>query len=293
MYDEIFKKKIPEIDVERVRRDSDFTMDIKHFHDDYEIYYLMSGDRYYFIGQQIYHIKKGGLALINSHEIHKTGQVKEAFHDRILIEIKKDPFSEFLSFTNELYLDTFFAHTNRVYQLNEEEQRCTENLLFEIMDVFNDDNPGCRLIAMSRIAELLFYFKKILAKYDDRLQPAVKPDSYKHIKVSEVSEYLSAHYDTAGSLEAVAEHFFMNKSYLSRIYKELTGLTVTEYLNIRRIQKAQQLLISTSLNVTKIAEAVGYDSITYFERVFKKYSEVSPLKYRTRALITAQKTTLQ
>lgn len=102
----------------------------------------------------------------------------------------------------------------------------------------------------------------------------------KHKKVSEVASYIMSHSTEARSLEALAKHFFISKCYLSRIFKEVTSFTVSEYININCIQKARKLLIDTDLSITDITAALGYESITYFEKVFSKFEETSPLKYR-------------
>ena len=58
----------------------------------------------------------------------------------------------------------------------------------------------------------------------------------------------------------------MSKSYLSRVFKECTGYTVNEYINVNRIQQARKLLAETPLPVSDIASSLGYESVTYFER---------------------------
>ena len=86
--------------------------------------------------------------------------------------------------------------------------------------------------------------------------------------------------DECADLEEIAGRFFISKSYLSRIFKEVTGFTVNEYLNIRRIMKAKQLLSTPEPNVTAISEMLGYENVSYFERVFKKYAHTTPLRFR-------------
>lgn len=70
------------------------------------------------------------------------------------------------------------------------------------------------------------------------------------------------------------------KSYICRIFKEVTGYTISEYTNIHRIRKAKRYLEETDMSISQIANALGYESLTYFERTFKTYMTLSPLKYR-------------
>lgn len=84
---------------------------------------------------------------------------------------------------------------------------------------------------------------------------------------------------TPCSLNSLADRFFINKSYLSRIFKETTGYTITEYINISRIQAVKKILMKDELTISEVAAAVGYGNLTYFERMFNKVTETSPLKY--------------
>ena len=102
----------------------------------------------------------------------------------------------------------------------------------------------------------------------------------KHRKVDEVASYIIDHYDKALSLEIIAAHFYVNKCYLSRIFKEASGFTVNEYINMIRIRRARELLSNTSMSITEVSESVGYETITYFERVFHQYTQTSPSRYR-------------
>ena len=102
----------------------------------------------------------------------------------------------------------------------------------------------------------------------------------KHGKVHEVAEYLTLHCETDESLEELAGRFFISKSYLSRIFREVTGFSVNEYRNLARVRKARELLSASEYSVTEISELLGFESVTYFERVFKKHTDATPLKYR-------------
>ena len=90
------------------------------------------------------------------------------------------------------------------------------------------------------------------------------------------------------SLDELAQAFYLNKSYLSRIFKKATGYTVTEYINIYRIQESQKLLEDTDMSIADVAQAVGYENMTYYNRVFKKYVETSPLQYRKKQIAYKQ-----
>lgn len=105
----IYKESDVGLTIDRIVRNYDFNMPHKHIHEEYEIYYLIDGERYYFIENQIFHVKKGSLVFINRNQIHQTGQYNDSHHERIVIELKEEPFSSFLGCTGELVLSDFFV----------------------------------------------------------------------------------------------------------------------------------------------------------------------------------------
>jgi AraC-like DNA-binding protein len=276
----IYKGASDGIFIERVIRDYEFTMPAKHFHEEYEIYYLVKGERHYFIDNRTYHIREGSLVFINSNSIHKTSQAAGHYHDRISIELHRQPYSAFLELTNELELDSFFAQYQGVINLTSKEQHYVCKLLNGIASEIQHKSEGYHIYVMCRLTELLIFAKRKQDNLTKSLNQLPTDTSSTYKKVTEVASYIAKHYASPCSLNSLADRFFVNKSYLSRIFKQITGYTVTEYINISRIQAAKKLLTQENITVNQVARLVGYDSLTYFERMFQKITETSPLKYR-------------
>lgn len=91
-------------------------------------------------------------------------------------------------------------------------------------------------------------------------------------------------YFTDISLQSVAKQINVNPSYLSRIFKQETGMNFVVYLIDIRINKAKSLLENKHLKVYEVAEKVGYHNYSYFSRIFKKVVGVSPEEYRGCAM---------
>jgi YesN/AraC family two-component response regulator len=265
----IFQGEIGDIQIERINRDVEFNMLSKHFHNQYEIYYLLEGERYYFIDKDTYHVKQGSLVFIDRNQIHKTGATNQTYHDRILILISADELEPFSSMISTINIPSFFAKHFGVLELNENGRRYVENLLFSIMDELQNKLSAYEFTIKAKLMELLIFAVRCRNGETSTFQ-ATTSKTVKHIKVHEIAEYITSNYKDKISLTDISEEFFISKSYLSRIFKEVTGFTVHEYINIVRVRKAQYLLENTT------------HSITYFEKVFKQYFETSPLKYRKK-----------
>ena len=83
-----------------------------------------------------------------------------------------------------------------------------------------------------------------------------------------------------GELGKLAEELNCNMVWLSRVIKKLTGMTFTELIQIKRLNQAAYLLESTKISIADIGFFVGYENISYFHRLFKKYYGISPKQYR-------------
>ena len=104
--------------------------------------------------------------------------------------------------------------------------------------------------------------------------------SRKRMELAAVKEYLDEHYTEKLTLDDLAEKFFINKFYLSKIFKETYGTTVNNYLISKRITRAKQLLRFTDMTVDEVGAAVGMGDANYFSRMFRKVEEISPREYR-------------
>ena len=98
--------------------------------------------------------------------------------------------------------------------------------------------------------------------------------------LEKIHQYLEENYSREISLDTVADVVNLSTSYLSFIFKEISGKSFVDYVNEFRIDQAKILLRETSLNISQIAEKVGYNSSNSFSKVFKKYVGISPGQFR-------------
>ncbi|WP_088831596.1 response regulator transcription factor [Paenibacillus tyrfis] len=104
--------------------------------------------------------------------------------------------------------------------------------------------------------------------------------SKNRIDIDEVRQYIDVSFAESITLESVAGRFFVSKEHLSRTFKQETGSTVVDYIISKRMEKAKQLLLDPANSIKSAAEAVGYSDITYFHRLFKKVTGITPNQVR-------------
>lgn len=105
-------------------------------------------------------------------------------------------------------------------------------------------------------------------------------ESGKRLELSSIKAYLDEHYAEKIVLDDLAERFFINKFYMTKIFKATYGTTIINYLISKRITRAKQLLRFTDLTMDEISGEVGMDSANYFSRAFHKVEGISPSEYR-------------
>lgn len=100
--------------------------------------------------------------------------------------------------------------------------------------------------------------------------------------VALVKSYIKAHLSEKINLESLADMVFLSPGYLSLIFKQSTGDTVSHYIISKRIDEAKRLLETTNMKVNQICEKVGIDNVSYFGQRFKMFCGMSPSEYRKR-----------
>lgn len=98
--------------------------------------------------------------------------------------------------------------------------------------------------------------------------------------IQNIKAYIEENLTFSISSALISKTFNYSEKYLGRLFKKKTGFTIKEYINHRRLKMAQKMLQSSDMPITDIASKVGYNNISYFNRIFKNAFSVSPSQYR-------------
>jgi len=148
-----------------------------------------------------------------------------------------------------------------------------------LIEEFEKREFGYELAVKSYLYRLLTI---MLRKYITRL---LEPSEYQlRVKNLErfdpIYQYIEDNYDKKINVDDLAKQMNMSRFHFSRLFKELTSKTISDYVNFVRINKSEYLLRNTSMSVSEIALATGFNDVYYFSRLFKSYKNVSPSKIR-------------
>ncbi|NOU97130.1 helix-turn-helix domain-containing protein [Paenibacillus sp. LMG 31456] len=258
-------------------RTSPYNMTQNHSHDSYEIYYMRAGERFYFIKDRSYHVKRGDLVLIQPNVLHKTTESYSPNHERILINFKT---AFMLRINSEIAPDLLQVfEEGPVLHPDARELIIIESIMDKMLREQKQGEPDTVGYIKLLLGELLLLINRHVRQTDRKSKTSDHPTTL-HRKVSDMVKHINENFREPLSLKSLAEHFHISPFYLCRIYKEVTGFTVVEYVNQVRVQEAQMLLKTTRSSVTEITEKVGFESSTHFGRIFKSLCGMSPLQYR-------------
>ena len=131
-------------------------------------------------------------------------------------------------------------------------------------------------LSMRSVTDLREWTKDVVDKVFDFLRASAQAQSL----VEKVKLYITEHMTKELSREDIARHFFLSSDYLSRIFKKVTGLPVSEYLAQERLNIAKDLLVNTNMPISEIVSFIGYSSFSHFSKSFKKATNQNPLNFR-------------
>lgn len=137
-----------------------------------------------------------------------------------------------------------------------------------------DDHPSWQdaVLYFKELAEILFSLRD-----NDGESSAITA-------IHQIKQYIAEHMNEDLSLARLAERVYFNPSYLSRLFKQITGTNLLSYINEIRLEKAMELLKNNDLKIHEIAVAVGYESASYFTQFFKRTLKISPQEYRDKMM---------
>ena len=145
-----------------------------------------------------------------------------------------------------------------------------ENLFLSIANCNKPANRPLEPLLLSYIWKLLFFFQQMNTPADKTYK---KSEEY----VERACQLISNHYAST-TVQKLAEELHLNRSYLSRIFRESTGISIQSYLANTRLQAARSLILQ-DYTVSTASAMVGYSDIASFSRAFKNYFKISPKQY--------------
>ena len=248
-----------------------FNMTEPHSHGHYEFYFLLEGEREFFMKDRILNVGPDTLIIIPPFLIHKT---EGGPYKRVNVNISGKYFSEYEKKIISDIID------KGVVKLDDRHSAALFHLLSEGAKADAGNDPNAKEI----MACLLHAIVMLLGRSE--LTPlngtSVSALSDCSVNILKVVNFLNQNYNKKLTLKEIADKFYVSRTALCMSFNKTMHCSVMKYVTELRISAAQKLLDNTDKSIEEIAELCGFSSASYFGLAFKNERGKSPLNYRKR-----------
>jgi AraC-like DNA-binding protein len=246
-----------------------------HYHPEFELTYIIKGSGYRLVGNTLNDFNAGDFVLLGSNVPHTwcSKEQDETEVEAIVIQFLSAPLTALLALEESQSLSHLMAQATKGIQFSSTVQ-------WKAMLKVLTESEG-----LDRLVQLIALLNQ-LATTNYHL---ICPNNHYNIvsrkqelRINTVCQYISEHYQEYLPLKKVADLVYMSESNFCKFFKKATGKTYSDYLNEMRIQSACLLLRDSDLKINIIAHDCGFETLSYFNRVFLKKKKCTPKAFRIK-----------
>ncbi|MBA2795549.1 AraC family transcriptional regulator [Streptococcus porcinus] len=253
-----------------------------HWHPEMEITYVSEGSARYHIDYDFFNSQSGDIILIRPNGMHSIHPIVQQPHVTDTFQFHLDMIgSSVIDQVSLHYLQPLqnsshkFVHCIKPHMAGYDQiKRC----LLSIFTIAKEENRHFELLLKSRLHEfiyLLYHYRYVIRKHTD--------DTYrKNEKIRQLIDYINTHYQQELTIDFLANYMGYSKTHFMTVFKQHTGTSCTEFIIQVRLSKACELLINSTRPILDIANEVGFNNLSNFNRQFKGSYLLTPSQYRKK-----------
>lgn len=264
-----------------------------HWHNQLEILHLKKGKYVVEINMDKHFIEEESICFINSEELHYIESEGSYIESALVFDLKMLSFDIMDSIQIKL-INPMINGNLKLPSIIQIRDQYSKNILCEykkILEAFKNEGPLSQRVEGNR-AEKLSSQMKIKASllnilgilYENNLilRNNKNEENYKVEYIKIIISYIKKNYGEKIYIKDMAQQINMNEQYFCRFFKAMIGKSPNEYLNEYRIKKIEEMLINTDRKVMDICLECGFNNMGNFINTFKKFTGMSPVKYRQK-----------
>ncbi|WOO38253.1 AraC family transcriptional regulator [Anaerocolumna sp. AGMB13020] len=258
----------------------DFGGDFFHNHDGFELFLFISGFVNYYVEQQGRHMSPGTLICIKPYDFHRRELVRPGCYERIIINIRNSVMSSLSSDLTALST-CFYRQPDgciNLMHLKEEEMEEYIYLSHKLNKELNSKEFGGDILAESYLKQILVLVNRLTGNRREL------PENIMPRLVKDVMIYVELHLTEDISLSLLAGELHHNGTYISRRFKEITGLSLQQYIIKKRITLSKNYL-NEGYSPLEACFSSGFNDYSNFYRTFTKQVGLSPKKYQLNTML--------
>ena len=232
-----------------------------HYHDFHKILLFLSGNTSYIVEGRLYELQPGDVLLIPAGEIHKPQNHGGAVYERMILYISEEFLQQNSTPDTDLaycFRQAAASACNLLRTGAEERYALLGSVADQLPEVFSSDEYGSDLYRSLKVQELLLVLGRLLSTSGD-----LSISTTTHPTVLAIMNYINDHITEDLSIERIAGHMFLNRSYAMHLFKAETGYTIGKYITKKRLFLAGQYR-KQGLSVTESCFLSGFKNYSAF-----------------------------
>lgn len=243
-----------------------------HHHSFCEIYLLCNGDAEFIIEDSIYPLDKDDILIIPPYKIHSPKPTPGTNLERIVLNIFPSFFAE-MSCQNYIDVISRFSDTGYLIKNNIRRSYILQELLHSLDQSFNNNYEASNILPNLKIVELMYNLYCLLESNELTTQTTKIPIN--NPIVSKVIKYINTNYAAITDISSISSAFNYSPNYLSKIFKQSTGITIPKYVNIKRFENIEKLFRAGN-SLEAASTASGFNNYRHFAYAYKQEYGISP-----------------
>ena len=254
-----------------------------HYHEFCKLLFLVTGSGGYFIDGRRYLLQSGDILLLGSHNVHRPELEDSAVYERIILYISPEFLKEMSTEDCDL-LDIFTGEQSPVLRLKDKQRKQVFDKVISLEQDLTYNGYGHQILQRSSLLNLLVDIGRTLSNTEShRPSPEIPTNG----RVKEILQYIDENITEEFSVTELAQKFYISKYHMMRLFHENTGETVHNYITVRRLLLAREL-IESGTRATEACYRCGFRSYSSFTRAYNKHFASTPTGRTDKSLAQAE-----
>ena len=246
-----------------------------NWHEEHEIIKITKGKYYYEIGTEKGIANPGDILYVNSGTIHSIRPEQEDGCEFYCIIFDLAAFVKYDIASGRMLKKLIDENISIFLRLSDCGNAQINFIIQELFDLLSANGNKIKIHGL-----LLQLFGEIIHNgYYDKKSQILSKSQNNVLKLKKSLSFMENNYNTPITLKMIADEANMNPEYFCKFFKKMTNFTPIEYLNKYRVEIACYNLIFSDLSITELAYECGFNELSYFICVFKKFMEITPKQY--------------
>lgn len=252
-----------------------------HHHPECELMLIQKGRLDVEVGSDLYALGEGDVVVLGSSQLHRDRSYAESL-EYIILQFDLQAFFDqstipYLQYFNETKVP--LSAMNYIFKDNPQATQDVAGCIREIYEESLRKESGYELAVNLLIKRILL----ILIR-NDTLGLLADQDRVERIRLKPVLDYVEDNIGERVAVEDACRLANMSYYYFVKFFKKTMGLSFTEYVNFRKIKRAEQLLLTRDLSISEVGDQTGMPNMAHFYKMFKRFNHCSPKEFQRKML---------